>query len=404
MAIRVLKFGGTSLADLERCRVVAGIIAETQSQGNQVCVVVSAMGHETDRLLQHAESVQAPPRERAVLLASGEPYSAATLASICQQSGINAVSFQSWQLPILCTNQYEGARMTSIDVRSLLKAIDHGVIPIVVGFQGINEAGELVTIGRGGSDATAVALSAALGADACVIYSDVDGVCTTDPNMEKSARVIEKIHYEEMLEMAGDGAGVLHVRSVELAHRYHVPLRVCSSFKKSTGTEISAAVINDKPLITGIAFSSNQSRIMIRGMASHTPQHALIMDTLAGMNVDVDMMVQSLWPSGESDMAMTIARSRYQEVRTVLSDLLQDRCEGVYGVYESAKVSIIGSGMKSQPGVAAKMMKFLGDIEMTMITTSEIRISVAIAPVDLEKAVQRLHTGFELSREEYLIE
>jgi aspartate kinase len=407
MARIVMKFGGTSMAGIERIRHVAGLVKREAERGHQVAVVVSAMAGETDRLVQLCREAASlyDPREYDVVVASGEQVTSGLLAITLQGMGVDARSYMSWQLPVRTTASHSAALIETIDAEVMEKVFRGGGIAVIPGFQGITDRGDIATLGRGGSDTSAVALAAALGADRCDIYTDVDGVYTTDPRIVPKARKLDRVTYEEMLELASVGAKVLQTRSVGLAMRYNLPLAVLSSFEDRPGTLIVGdQAIEDKDmerqLITGVAYDKNEAMVTLTGLPDRPGTVAAIFAPLAEAGVNVDMIVQSA-PSGGSHGRLTFTVPEAALAHS-LDTLERQRpaigFEGVESDTNVVKVSIVGVGMRSNPGVAALMFQALGDrrIDILAISTSEIKVSVLIHSDYTELAVRVLHTAFGL--------
>ena len=410
MARIVMKFGGTSMAGIERIRHVAGLVRREVERGNQVAVVVSAMAGETDRLIQLCREAASryEPREYDVVVASGEQVTSGLLAITLQGMGINARSYMGWQLPIRASG-HAAAVIEGIEVDVLERVFDGGGIAVIPGFQGVAADGSLATLGRGGSDTSAVALAAAMSADRCDIYTDVDGVYTTDPRIVPRARKLDKVTYEEMLELASLGAKVLQTRSVGLARRYNLPLQVLSSFEDRPGTMIVSddAIEEDKMernVVTGIAFDKNEAMITLFGLPDVSGTVAKIFEPLAEHNINVDMIVQSSPIEGEkSALTFTIPKASLEQS---LEALEQRKAEigfdEIIHYTDVVKVSVVGVGMRSNPGVAAKMFETLADrrINIFAISTSEIKVSVIIDMDYAELAVRVLHTAYGLDAED----
>ncbi|MBV8773574.1 MAG: aspartate kinase [Deltaproteobacteria bacterium] len=401
MALIVQKYGGTSVGSLDRIKAVAEKVAKAHGGGYQVVAVVSAMAGETNRLFKLAEQLSDSPypRETDVLVATGEQVSAALLAIRLRALGYPTVSFLAYQLKILTDARHGQARIKSVECRRIMKALTEGNIVVVAGYQGINEHGDITTLGRGASDLTAVALAAVLKASACEIYTDVDGVYTADPNVCPRARRLDRISYDEMLEMAGLGAKVLQLRSVELARRYRVPLVVRSSFRDdSEGTWVGEEDRTmEDVLVSGVTLDNNQSKITISGVEDRPGLAARIFGPIADGGIVVDMIIQNASADGRADMTFTVARSdlrsALEQVRMVANEV------GAGGIgYEDqvAKVSIVGVGMRTHAGVAARMFQVLAaeGINIEMIATSEIKISVVVNTKYGELAMRALHDAF----------
>ena len=405
MALIVQKFGGTSVGTIERIENVAKKVIKEVKNGNQVVVVVSAMAGETDRLINLAKEVDEAPfeREMDVLVSTGEQVSIALLAMTLIKMGYKAKSFLGFQIPIYTDGVYTKARITEIKPDNLKKALNEGNIAVVAGFQGIDREGNITTLGRGGSDTTAVAIAAALKADRCDIYTDVDGVYTTDPNICPKARKIKKISYEEMLEYASLGAKVLHLRSVEFAQKYKITLQVRSSFKDEEGTIVcKEEEIMEQPVVTGIAYDKNQAKISIIKVPDKPGIAAKIFGEIADENISVDMIVQNIAEDGKStDLTFTVTKNEFKKAMEIVKKIAKEiGAEDVIGDENISKVSIIGVGMRSHSGVAAKMFEALANenINIQMISTSEIKVSCIIAEKYTELAVRVLHDAFELDK------
>jgi aspartate kinase len=400
----VQKFGGSSVADVARMKHVAGLVIAEADRGNQVIVTVSAMGKTTDNLLKMvAELTEDPdPREIDMLLSTGEQVSISMLAITLQSMGRKAVSMTGPQVGILTDQSHGKARIKHINTDRLKAELDEGNIVIVAGFQGSSVDGEITTLGRGGSDTTAVAVAAAVKADRCDIYTDVDGVFTTDPRVAPVARKLDTITYDEMLEMASLGAKVLHSRSVELAKNFAVPLQVLSSFTGNPGT----MVVKEYPkmediVVSGVAFNRNESKISVIGIPDRPGMAAGLFQALGEANVSVDIIVQNIGSGGKSDISFTVARSEHKQARAVADKYAAAHgCEKVESDPEVGKVSVVGVGMKSHSGVAATMFGALSKagINIEMISTSEIKISVVIDVDEIDRAVQAIHEEFELQK------
>lgn len=398
----VKKFGGSSVANRERIFNVARRCIEDYKKGNDIIVVLSAMGDTTDELLELAQSINtnAPKRELDMLLTTGEQVSVALMAMAFHSYDIPAISLNAFQVRMHCTARYGNARFKRIDTERIQHELEARKIVIVTGFQGINKYDDYSTLGRGGSDTTAVALAAALHADKCEIYTDVDGVYTADPRIVKNARKIDEIIYDEMLELATSGAKVLHNRSVEMAKKYGVELVVRSSLTSEEGTVVKEVVKMEKMLITGVAADRNTVRISAIGVKDEPGIAFKLFNTLARNNINVDIILQSVGRNGTKDISFTVSEDDLQEALQILEekkDVLTIK-EITYST-DVAKVSIVGAGMLSNPGVAAKMFEslFNSNINISMISTSEIRITVLIDEKDTEKAMIAIHDGFGLN-------
>jgi len=407
--IIVQKFGGTSVADTDKIKNVANTVIREKNNGNDVIVVVSAMGHTTDHLVKMARELNPEPsaREMDMLLSTGECVSIALLTMAIQAQGYKAVSFNAMQIGILTENIHSKARIVDIKTEKLRKNLDEGKIIVVAGFQGVTEDGEITTLGRGGSDTSAVALAAAMNAERCDIYTDVEGVYTTDPRVVPNASRLETISYEEMLELAHAGANVLHPRSVETAKQYAVPLRVRSSFKlENMGTLIVGVekMEINKP-VAGVASDLSQVRIVVCDIPDTPGEAAVLFGSLAQENVSVDMIIQSYArkSSKTNDIAFTINKEDLPRAKVVLDSVKQKLGAADVKIDDNiAKVSIIGAGMIDRPGIASTMFKTLADIgiNIRMISTSEIKISCLINKEDAQTAVKALHEVFQLGSDE----
>jgi len=403
MALIVQKFGGTSVGSVERITQVAEKIRKFRAEGHELVIVVSAMSGETNRLIALAKDISEDPdpRELDVILSTGEQVTIGLLAMALKAIGVPAVSFTGPQVRIGTDNAFGKARIQHIDDGKLRDALDSGKVAIVAGFQGMDDNGNITTLGRGGSDTTAVALAAALKADECQIYTDVDGVYTTDPRVVDSARRLDKITFEEMLEMASLGSKVLQIRAVEFAGKYNVPLRVLHSFKEGPGTLITLEeeLSMEQPVISGIAFNRDEAKLTIRGVPDTPGVAYKILGPVSAANIEIDMIVQNVAQDHTTDFTFTVNRNdqrRTEEIlRRVASEIGAREVAGDSGI---AKVSIVGVGMRSHAGVASKMFEALAKhgINILMISTSEIKISVVIDEKYLELAVRSLHSAFEL--------
>ena len=405
MALVVQKFGGTSVANLDRMRNVSELALRTQREGNQVVLIVSAMSGETNRLLALAHQISPTPdmRELDSLASTGEQVSAALVAMTIQQLGGQARSFLGHQVRISTDAAYTKARIQAIDGSNLLKAVQGGSIAVVAGFQGIDPDGSITTLGRGGSDTTAVAIAAAIKADVCEIYTDVDGVYTTDPNICPAARKIDRISYEEMLELASLGAKVLQIRSVEVAMKYGVPVHVRSSFSDRTGTMVVGEEGFESVAVAGVAYDKGEAKVQLVRMKDKPGVVAKIFGMLAEQNVSVDMIIQSPSRGGKdtTDVTFTVAKTDLPRAKDLIEKTAAEYgSEPVEYDPDIVKVSIVGLGMRSHAGVAAKMFGILAGegINIQAISTSEIKISCIIAAKYTELAVRALHEGFGLDK------
>ena len=404
MALIVQKYGGTSVGTIERIHRVADRVARTQGEGHQVVVVLSAMSGETDRLLKLAHEVTGTPDERELdmLLSTGERVTIALLAMELRGRGLNARSFTGRQVGIITDSAHTKARIARVTADRIKEALNEGVIPVVAGFQGINERSDVTTLGRGGSDLSAVALAAALKANRCVIFTDVDGVYTADPNIVPAAKRIDKIAYEEMLEMASLGAKVLQTRSVEFAAKFNVPVEVNSSFAEGKGTLVTK---EDKDMeavaVAGVTGDRNQAKITIVGVPDKPGIAGRIFGPVAEAHINVDMIIQNIGQAALTDLSFTVPRADLKKAEPLIQRVAKDIEAKSVSITEAiAKVSLIGVGMRSHSGVAAKMFEVLSreGINIMMISTSEIKISCVIEEKYLELAMRSLHTAFDLDQ------
>jgi aspartate kinase len=404
MALIVQKYGGTSVGTPERIQAVAERVARWRREGNDVVVVVSAMSGVTDSLIKLAKSVYAEPpaRELDVLLATGEQQTIALLAMALEKIGIPARSYTGQQVHILTDSAFGKARIMDIDGKRMREDLQKGRVVVVAGFQGVDEAGNITTLGRGGSDTTGVALAAALKADECQIYTDVDGVYTTDPRVVPQARRLDRITFEEMLEMASLGSKVLQIRSVEFAGKYKVPLRVLSSFEDGPGTLITYEEREmEAPLISGIAFNRDEAKLTLRGVPDKPGIAARILGDVGKSNINVDMIVQNVGADGLTDFTFTVHRGDYKKALDILKQLARElHAREANGDDKIAKISVVGVGMRSHAGIASKMFQALANegINIQMISTSEIKVSVVVDEKYLELGVRALHAAFGLER------
>ena len=403
MALIVQKYGGTSVGTPERIKAVADRVKRFVDRGDQVVVVVSAMSGETNRLvaLSQAVSSNPHPREMDVLLSTGEQVTIALLTLALQEQSLDARSYLGSQVKILTDEAHGKARIKAIDGESILTDLNAGKVAVVAGFQGVDADGNITTLGRGGSDTTAVAVAAALNADECQIYTDVDGVYTTDPRVVDCARRLEQITFEEMLEMASLGSKVLQIRAVEFAGKYQVPLRVLSSFEEGPGTLISIDDNKDMeaPLVSGIAFNRDEARVVVRGVPDTPGVAYKILGPVSDANVEVDVIVQNVAADGTTDLTFTVHRNELDKAQAITEDIAKQLNAREVAVDGSiCKVSLVGVGMRSHAGIASQMFKTLADvgINIELITTSEIKISVVIEEKYMELAVRALHTAFGL--------
>lgn len=418
MALIVQKYGGTSMGNTSRIKNVAARVKRWHDHGHQVVVVVSAMSGETNRLIGLAHEISRDPdmREYDQMVATGEQVSISLLAMALKDLGVNAKSMTGRQVAIKTDNTHTKARIEHIDVDNIKRELADGKVLVVAGFQGVNEFNDLTTLGRGGSDTTGVAIAAAIGADECQIYTDVDGVYTTDPRITPKAKKLNKITFEEMLEMASLGSKVLQIRSVEFAGKYKVPLRVLSSFdegtdgafddefKKNVGTLITIDEGDDmeRAVISGIAFNKDEAKITVRGVPDRPGIASAILSPIGAANIEIDMIIQNASIDGMTDFSFTVQRGDYDKALKILNERIKDDIGAteITGSTDVVKVSVVGVGMRSHAGVASKMFDALAsnNINLQMISTSEIKVSVLIQEQHLEKAVKALHTIFGLDR------
>jgi len=405
LSIIVQKYGGTSVGTLERIRRVAERVAGAAAEGNSIVVVVSAMSGETNRLIELASGAAPNPvgREYDVIVSSGEQVSAGLLAMTLQEMGQPAESLLAHQIPILTDDEHGSARIKDIDVGNILKRLDEGLVVVVPGFQGVTPAGDVATLGRGGSDTTAVALAAALKAEVCEIYTDVEGVFTTDPGLCSEARKLKKISYDEMLEMASLGAKVLQTRSVEFARKYSIPVLVRSSFTEAEGTLVTMEDEEmEKVVVSGITYERDEAKISVLGVPDRPGIAARIFKPLTDAGINVDMIVQNVGRDASTDLTFTVSESDFDEAVAITGETAKDiEARDVVGDRDISKVSIVGAGMKSHAGIASKTFTVLADegINIEMISTSEIKISCVVDSKYMELAVRVLHKAFGLAEE-----
>jgi aspartate kinase len=403
MALHVQKYGGTSVGSVELIQRVAGRVAAVRERGHQVAVVVSAMGDSTDRLVDLAKQIsrEPTPREMDALLSTGEQVSIALLAMALEARGVRARSFTGGQVKVRTTNIHSRARITDVETTRLRAALEAGVVPVVAGFQGVDDEDNIMTIGRGGSDTTAVALAVALQADECQILTDVDGVYTTDPRVVSDARRLDRLSFEEMLELAGQGARVLHLRAVEFAAKYNMPLRVLSTFGSGPGTLICKEDQRvEAPLVAGVAFNRDEAQITITGLPAAPGTPCAILKPVSDSNIEIDMIVLAARAAGGStDLSFTVHRDDYSQVLRLVQDAAHAHpgCV-VVGNDRVAKLSIVGVGMRSHAGVATRLFETLANAgaAMHLVSTSEIKISVLIPEAQLERCVADVHRVFAL--------
>jgi len=418
MALIVQKFGGTSVGSVERIRNVARRVAKWKAAGHDLVVVPSAMAGETNRLIALAREVQPhpDPRELDVVAATGEQVTIGLLTMALIEQGVSARSYAGWQVKVVTDSAFSKARIVAIDEERIRKDLSKGFVVVVAGFQGIDQHGNITTLGRGGSDTSAVALASALKADECQIFTDVDGVYTTDPRVVPEARRLKTITFEEMMEMASAGSKVLQIRSVEFAGKYRVPTRVLSSLtdaalpvaqEAQSGTLITFEedphMAMEKAVVSGVAFQRDEAKITVHDVPDKPGIAYAILGPVADANIDVDVIVQNVGHDGMTDMTFTVARGDYAKVMKLLREQVQPhiKCRAVSGDEKIAKVSIVGLGMRSHAGIAARMFRTLAEegINIQMISTSEIKITVVIEEKYTELAVRVLHKAFELDQE-----
>ena len=402
MVLIVQKYGGTSVADPERIRAVAEHVAYTKRHGNDVVVVVSAMGKSTDNLIKLANDVSSvqPARELDMLLTTGERISMTLVCMALAGVGIDAISFTGSQVGIITDTVHTKAKILEVKGDRVREALAQGKVCVVAGFQGVSTDKEITTLGRGGSDTTAVALAAALNADSCEIYTDVTGVFTADPRIVPQARKLQHINFDEMLEMAGAGSKVLALRSVEFARNHNVPIQVRSSFTWEPGTWVTSQEPSmEDPIISGVVTDVSEAKVTVRKVPDRPGISAALFEQLAESNVNVDMIVQNTSTDGNTDISFTVPKADMKVAQGIVESVAKEI--GAAGIAQDdsiAKISLVGAGMKTSPGIAAKMFRTLADndVNIEMISTSTIRISVVVAAADLEKAARSLHTAFGL--------
>ncbi len=401
----VQKYGGTSVGSFERIEAVADNIANTYNKDKRVVVVLSAMAGETDKLIQLAKSIQSEPdpREYDALISTGEQISVALMAMALKKRGIKSKSYTAYQLGIKTNDRHRQARILEVNVDRLKDDLTQGSIPVITGFQGMTDDGDITTLGRGGSDTTGVALAVALDASQCEIYTDVEGVFTTDPRICSKAKLIEKISFEEMLELSSTGAKVLQLRSVEYASKNNMPIRVLSSFKDGNGTLVCEEGDDmEKPIVSGISSVDNEAKLTIRGVPDIPGVAAKILGPISDSDIDVDVIVQNISAENNTDFTFTVKQEDASRAKDILEDTSKSLGGGMIELDDDiAKISIVGRGMRGQSGIASKMFESLAnnEINILMITTSEIKISVVIRKDLQERAVNALHDAFELDRD-----
>ena len=401
----VKKFGGTSVADAERIEAVADNIESEILAGNKVTVVLSAMGDSTDDLIKLAKEINPEPdlREYDALVSTGEQISVALLAMALLKRGIKGKSYTAYQLGIKTNSSHSRARILDVEVSKITSELNEGVVPVITGFQGMNESGDITTLGRGGSDTTGVALAAALDADECQIYTDVDGIFTTDPKVYDKARLLKEVSFEEMLELSSSGAKVLQLRAVEYASKFNLPIRVLSSFNEGEGTLVQEEKnIMERPIVSGISSIDSEAKLTIRGVPDIPGVAAKILSPISDAGIEVDVIVQNIGADNTTDFTFTVNEDDTKQAEEILKKTSTTLGGGLIDVDDDiAKISIVGRGMRAHAGVASKMFQALAksEINISMITTSEIKISVVIKKSEMTKAVSALHDAFDLDKE-----
>ena len=401
----VKKFGGTSVADAERIEAVADNIESEILTGNKVTVVLSAMGDSTDDLIKLAKEINPEPdlREYDALVSTGEQISVALLAMALLKRGIKGKSYTAYQLGIKTNSSHSRARILDVEVSKITSELNEGVVPVITGFQGMNESGDITTLGRGGSDTTGVALAAALNADECQIYTDVDGIFTTDPRVYDKARLLQQVSFEEMLELSSSGAKVLQLRAVEYASKFNLPIRVLSSFNEGEGTLVQEEKnIMERPIVSGISSIDSEAKLTIRGVPDIPGVAAKILSPISDAGIEVDVIVQNIGADNTTDFTFTVNKDDTKQAEEILKKTSTTLGGGLIDVDDDiAKISIVGRGMRAHAGVASKMFQALAksEINISMITTSEIKISVVIKKSEMTKAVAALHDAFDLDKE-----
>ena len=401
----VKKFGGTSVADIERIESVADNIELEIQRGNKVTVVLSAMGNSTDELIDMAKQISPDPdlREYDALVSTGEQISVALLALALLKRGIKGKSYTAYQLGIKTNSSHSRARILDVEVSKITAELDIGIVPVITGFQGMNENGDITTLGRGGSDTTGVALAVALNADECQIYTDVDGIYTTDPRVCSKARLLKEVSFEEMLELSSSGAKVLQLRSVEYASKFNLPIRVLSSFNEGDGTLVQEEKnIMERPIVSGISSIDTEAKLTIRGVPDVPGIAAKILSPISEAGIEVDVIVQNISADNCTDFTFTVDKGDAENAKEILQKTSVSLGGGLVEVdHDIAKISVVGRGMRAHAGVASKMFQALAkdEINISMITTSEIKISVVIKESEMKKAVTALHNAFDLDKE-----
>ena len=401
----VKKFGGTSVADAERIEAVADNIESEILMGNKVTVVLSAMGDSTDELIKLAKEINPEPdlREYDALVSTGEQISVALLAMALLKRGIKGKSYTAYQLGIKTNSSHSRARILDVEVSKITSELNEGFVPVITGFQGMNESGDITTLGRGGSDTTGVALAAALDADECQIYTDVDGIFTTDPRVYDKARLLKEVSFEEMLELSSSGAKVLQLRAVEYASKFNLPIRVLSSFNEGEGTLVQEEKnIMERPIVSGISSIDSEAKLTIRGVPDIPGVAAKILSPISDAGIEVDVIVQNIGADNTTDFTFTVNEDDTKQAEEILKKTSTTLGGGLIDVDDDiAKISVVGRGMRAHAGVASKMFQALAksEINISMITTSEIKISVVIKKSEMTKAVAALHDAFDLDKE-----
>ena len=401
----VKKFGGTSVADIERIESVADNIELEIQRGNKVTVVLSAMGNSTDELIDMAKEISPDPdlREYDALISTGEQISVALLALALLKRGIKGKSYTAYQLGIKTNSSHSRARILDVEVSKITSELDIGIVPVITGFQGMNENGDITTLGRGGSDTTGVALAVALNAEECQIYTDVDGIFTTDPRVCSKARLLKEVSFEEMLELSSSGAKVLQLRSVEYASKFNLPIRVLSSFNEGDGTLVQEEKnIMERPIVSGISSIDTEAKLTIRGVPDVPGIAAKILSPISEAGIEVDVIVQNISADNCTDFTFTVDKGDAENAKEILQKTSASLGGGLVEVdHDIAKISVVGRGMRAHAGVASKMFQALAkdEINISMITTSEIKISVVIKESEMKKAVTALHNAFDLDKE-----
>jgi aspartate kinase len=401
----VKKFGGTSVADAERIEAVADLVAKSVEDGNEVVVVLSAMGKSTDELIKLSKEINPNPdlREYDALVSTGEQISVALLAMALQKRNIKGKSFTAYQLGIRTNSMHSRARILDVQVEKIKEEISNGVVPVITGFQGMNDEGDITTLGRGGSDTTGVALAVALEASECQIYTDVDGVFTTDPRLYDKARLLKKVTFEEMLELSSMGAKVLQLRAVEYASKYQMPIRVLSSFNAGEGTLIEEEDESmERPIVSGISSIDSEAKLTLRGVPDIPGVAAKILGPISEAGIEIDVIVQNISAENTTDFTFTVNEDDAEAAEAILLEMSSSFGGGLVEVdSDIAKISIVGRGMRAHAGIASKMFEALAneEINILLITTSEIKISVVIKRDSMKDAIVCLHDAFDLDKE-----